>query len=152
MRSSAENLAPAQPSPPSAHWAWPLIGLPYRDQASGPDAFDCWGLVEYCLREHAGLVVPGVRLDVPAAFRQVMKDGRYCAGTTEATEVDRPREFDVVFMTCASQPHHVGLWIAPDRIGGVLHAVEGARAAFQRRASLAMHGWTIVKFMRVRAV
>lgn len=133
------------------HWAAPLIGKPYRELARGPDAFDCWGVNQYAWKELAGLDVPDVRLDAPRAFRSVMETGRCSAGSIEAFEVKRPRELDAVYLTCRTHPHHVGLWIEPDPIGGVLHAIEGAGVVFQRRADLTAHGYSIVKFMRLRA-
>lgn len=133
------------------HWAWPLIGKPYRLGARGPDAFDCWAVAQFCWRMQLGLDVPDVgacALELTARIRAF----RTCGfGGVEAFEVPVPRELDAVYMTSRSAPHHIGLWIAPDPQGGVLHALEGAGVVFQRRADLNAHGLTILTFMRLKA-
>lgn len=148
MRSTAAlAAADAQAQPASQHWAWPLIGRPYRGQGRDPEGFDCWGLLQYCWRLRLGIEVPDVRLDAKENFRQAMH-GRYSDSAREALAVARPIELDAVFMTSLKDPHHVGLWIEPDPIGGILHADEKVGVVFQRRASLPAHGVTIVQFMR----
>lgn len=136
----------------NSHFAAGLIGRPYRDQAGGPDAFDCWGLASYVWRSQLGMDVPDVRIGAATAFRNVMEKGRVVAGGVEAIEVGRPQEFDAVYMTSRELPHHVGVWITPDTLGGVLHAMSDAGVVYQRRASLHTHGLSIVKFMRLKAV
>lgn len=132
------------------HWAVSLIGKPYAALGKGPERFDCFGLLQFCWRERLGWDVPNVLEDAGAAFRAVMRDGGYGAGGFAAFEVDVPAEFDAVYMTGALLPHHVGLWIAPDAHGGVLHASEGAGVAFRRRGALALDGLRIVKILRMR--
>jgi len=132
------------------HWAAGLVGKPYRSGARGPDAFDCWGIVQFGWQQRLGLNVPDVRLRSAAMFRSVMRGGHVAVDDVEAVEVDAPAELDAVYMTSRQHPHHVGLWIAPDALGGVLHAIEGAGVVFQRRADLIAHGIAIVKFMRLK--
>lgn len=54
-----------------------LIGLPYRDDSRGPDAFDCYGLVRY-LHEQVGIEIPDYRSPsdrrmVSAIFRSELR-------------------------------------------------------------------------------
>ena len=49
-----------------AHWAAPLVGVPYAAGAAGPQAFDCWGLVRWVLERRHGVVLPHLD-DVRAA-------------------------------------------------------------------------------------
>lgn len=134
------------------HWAAPLIGKPYRLGARGPDAFDCWGLLQFCWRMRLGLDVP----DIGAAATPLSARARAfrtCGfGEVEAFVVAAPREFDAVYMTQRRVAHHIGLWLEPGDPGGVLHAMEGAGVVFQRRADLAAHGTAIVTFMRLKAL
>lgn len=134
-----------------SHFAAGLIGRPYRAQACGPDAFDCWGLASFVWRTQIGLVVPDVRLDAANAFRDVMNNRAVTAAGVAAVPVSRPREFDAVYMTSRDLPHHVGVWVTPDPLGGVLHAIQDAGVVYQRPASLAAHGLSIVKFLRLKA-
>jgi cell wall-associated NlpC family hydrolase len=140
--------------PDALHWSAALIGRPYAEHARGPQAFNCWGLLQWCWRERLGLAVPDVREDAGAAFRSIMRDGRYAIDDIEAVEVPLrdARECDAIFMTSRQQPHHCGLWIAPGPRGGVLHAIEGAGVVFQRRPDLAAHGFSIVRALRLKRV
>lgn len=132
------------------HWAAALIGRPYRERGHGPDAFDCWGLLQFAWRMRLGIDVPDVRLRSAQLFRDVIRAGNCHANGLEAIEIAAPQELDAVYMTSRRLPHHVGLWVAPGAVdGGVLHAIEDAGVVFQRRADLAVHGFTIVKFMRL---
>lgn len=49
--------------------AAPLIGRPYRVGASGPDAFDCWGLARALLTASGVAGLPQRLEDVPDAAR-----------------------------------------------------------------------------------
>src|SRR3989304_5127951 len=100
------------------HWAAGLVGKPYRSGARGPDAFDCWGIVQFGWQQRLGFDVPDVRSRTAAMFRSVMRGGHVAVDDVEAVEVDAPAELDAVYMTSRQHPHHVGLWIAPDALGG----------------------------------
>lgn len=134
-----------------AHWAAALIGAPYQVGARGPHAFDCWGLLPFTWKMRLGIDVPDVRADRAKVFRETLRRGRYVADGCEAYEVSKPRELDAVYLTSQQQPHHVGLWVQPDALGGVLHAIEGAGVVFQRQTDLLLHGFSVVKFMRLQA-
>lgn len=99
------------------HWANNLIGKPWVSGAQGPDAFDCWGLVRFCLRNHFGIEVPELVADVPAAARAAgwrSVDGRV------------PLNGDVVLMWDGVGQRHVGLvLVGALGVPSVLHAVEG---------------------------
>lgn len=130
------------------HWAEDYIGKPWANGACGPDAFDCHGLVRAVYRERAGVALPVVDADAlkPIQVLRAMRDYDYSAWA----QIDAPaQEMDVVEMSLARRPHHVGVWIEIDG-GGVLTAVEGAGVIFQTRRSLQLHGWNIVACYRHR--
>ena len=60
------------------------------------------------------------------------------------------RELDVVEMSLASRPHHVGVYLEVDG-GRVLTSVEGAGVVAQSLGSLKLHGWNIVACYRRRS-
>ncbi len=70
--------------------------------------------------------------------------------SASAVPVDCPRELDAVYLSAHRLPHHIGVWIEPDRRKGVLHAIAGAGVVFQRVPDLAAHGLQIVAFLRLR--
>ena len=128
----------------TAHWAEKYIGRPWANGASGPESFDCYGLVRAVYAAERGIDLPVICVDAhaPMAVRHAM------ASQSEYShwiEIDgAPQDFDVVLMSAARHPHHVGVWVA----GGMLHAVEGAGVVHQSRASLAGHGWHMVVIYR----
>ena len=129
------------------HWALDLIGRPWLRGAAGPDAFDCWGLVRHCYATRWGVALPPIE---PATYsahgttRAVIAEQR--AGRFAPAE-GAPREGDVVLMSQARRPHHVGLWLEVDG-GGVLHSVEGAGVGWQRLPDLKAAGWHRIEFWR----
>lgn len=130
------------------HWAERYIGKDWRSGAEGPDAYDCHGVVRAVYRERVGLCLPVVPVDAlsPLAVRHAMRDYDYSDWET----IPAPsRELDVVEMSLASRPHHVGVFIDVDG-GGVLTSVEGAGVVFQTLTSLKRHGWNIVVCYRRR--
>lgn len=129
-----------------SHWAENYIGKAWVNGAAGPDAYDCHGLVRAVYRDQACIVLPVVDVDAlaPCAVRRAMRDYDYSAWFT----VPAPCvELDVVEMSLARRPHHVGIYLAVDG-GGVLTSVEGAGVIFQTLSSLSLHGWNIVACYR----
>lgn len=127
------------------HWASLYIGRPWVSGGAGPEAYDCYGLVRAVYRDRLGIDVPLVDYDALSlmscahAFRHV-DYGRY-------DRVESPRELDVVQMSQAVRPHHVGLWLEIDG-GGVLASVEPFGVVFQNRAALRLAGWNITDLYR----
>lgn len=121
------------------HWASAYIGKPWAQGASGPDAYDCYGLVRAVYADVAGIDLPIVDADGlrTLAAARAMRDYADYGQWFEPADV---RELDVVQMGHARHPHHVGLWLDADG-GGVLHSVAGAGVVFQRTPQLALHGW-----------
>ncbi len=131
------------------HFAGRLIGLPYAQGARGPDRFDCWGLFRFVARQELGIDLPDVFCDGTLAAR-VRAFASLGGGAVSAVPVDCPRELDAVYLSAHRLPHHIGVWIEPDRRKGVLHAIAGAGVVFQRVPDLAAHGLQIVAFLRLR--
>lgn len=98
-----------------------FVGLPYREGARGPDAFDCYGLVAAVLRAARGVELPdwyattpgpqGASRAIAAALAGEVAGGR-------SVPVADPQDFDIAIVGSTHRPHHVGVVVA----GGVLHA------------------------------
>ena len=132
------------------HWAEKYyIGRDWANGACGPDAFDCYGVVRAVYRYRAGVNLPVIDVDAfrPIAVRKAMHDFDYSGWEL----IDAPeRELDIVEMSLASRPHHVGVYLETDG-GGVLTSTEGAGVIFQTLGSLKRNGWNIVACYRRKA-
>lgn len=109
-------------TPTAPHWAAELIGKPWRSRASGPHAFDCWGLVRHVLRLRHGLEVPDVlgglsdaAIDVASAIKRHAQAGGW-------HRMPEPMaDGDVVLMQ-GPRGRHVGIAVRADGRLHVLHA------------------------------
>ncbi len=98
-----------------------FIGLPYREGARGPDAYDCYGIVAAFLKAVRGVELPDWYQDAPGpqgASRAISAAlAGECAGG-RSVRVENPQDCDIAIVGSASRPHHVGVAVH----GGVLHA------------------------------
>lgn len=127
-------------------WAAKYIGLPWRSGASGPDAYDCWGLVRAVYRERLGIDLPAVDVD---AHRAIACAHEFARNEERARwlRVDAPEPLDAALLGLGDRPIHVGVWTGE----GVLHAIEGSGVVHQMLGSLAVHGWRVLGWYRRRA-
>jgi cell wall-associated NlpC family hydrolase len=100
------------------------LGAPYRHGGSGPDAFDCSGLVSYAYRQ-LGITVPRTAA------------AQHAAATPVAREALRPGDL-VFFRLDGREVSHVGIYAgdgrfvhAPQR-GGHVREERLDREVFQR--------------------
>jgi len=106
-----------------------FIGLPYREGARGPDAFDCYGLIIEVFRQLRGINLPDFYQDGPGvqqASRAIAAAVRGEAAGGRCEKVEEPQNFDFAIAGSATRPHHVGL-VAN---GGVLHASKAFGSAW----------------------
>lgn len=119
------------------------LGKAWVNGAQGPDAYDCWNLVRAIYKNEKNIDIPFFNVDAlkPLAVRHAFQE------TNEYKNwrlVDDFADFDVVLLSQASRPHHVGIWFQ----GRLLHSVEGAGVVWQNTQSLKMHGWNITATYR----
>lgn len=98
-----------------------FVGLPYREAARGPDAYDCYGLVMAVFRVLRGVELPdwyqmapgqhGASRAISAGLASEVAGGR-------SVRVAAPSDLDIAIVGSAFRAHHVGVVIE----GGVLHA------------------------------
>lgn len=127
------------------HWAERYIGLPWANHAQGPDAFDCWGFVRHVYAVERGIDLPLLDIDAdqPLAVRHAIRDEK-AASRWIPTHRDNLVDFDVVLLSQARHPDHIGVSVE----GAVLHCVRGAGVVFQSFPSLAIGGWNVVACYR----
>lgn len=130
------------------HWAAQYLGKPWVSGASGPDAYDCYGLILAVYREQYGVDLPLLNVDATRSLSiaKAMRDYEY----GDWQPVDAQCEGDVIQMGHARHPHHVGLWLDSDG-GRILHSLEGSGVVAQTPASLRLHGWNILTIYRRRS-
>ena len=103
------------------HWSAAYVGIPWRAETEGPDAYDCKGIARHVLPLHLGIPAPRVigagRPEDWAAVRDsVEHDGwkRQPADTAPAVG-------DLVVLK-GRRGHHVAVVIEGGRRARVLHA------------------------------
>lgn len=125
-----------------------LIGKPWVSGASGPDAFDCWGLLRHVLRERRGLT-----LCPYGGVKEIGLASMLKTATREAQArwypLASPEHLCGVGMSRGRRIEHVGLWL-DEAGGGVLHCHEGAGVVFQSTASIRLTGFQNFMFYQFR--
>jgi len=123
------------------------IGLPWRKDAVGPDAFNCGTFMRHIQLEHFGRVVPVSFVNED----QLLQVARVIRGAIEKAlgngwvEVSGPCHGDVVFMAHVNHPTHVGVWLDVDG-GGVIHCARGMGVVFSNFTNLRLAGWGNLTF------
>jgi cell wall-associated NlpC family hydrolase len=125
-----------------------LIGKPWVSGASGPEAFDCWGLLRHVLRERRG-----IELCPYGGVKETGLAGMIRNAEAEAQErwelIATPVHLCCVAMARGRRIEHVGLWL-DEGAGGVLHSHEGAGVVFQSPASIRNTGFQNFTFYQFR--
>lgn len=129
----------------SNHWAFDLIGRPYEDDASGPDAFNCWGLVQWVFEHVQGVLLPTVAVgqhDNAAAIKCVVEacDWRPVAGVIA-------KEFDIATMT-GLEGKHVGVVVSANGGTFLLHCIERVGVCLQPLSDLGRAGFSDITLWR----
>jgi len=132
------------------HWAAELIGKPWKLGASGPDSFDCWGLVRYVQRQYFGRDIP--RLGINSLDRRAVID--MFRSTDNFRQWDRITvgdglvESDCVVMSPSRDPIHVGVVVYVDNMFGVIHSIDPVGVLYTGMGDLSMSGWVTQRLYR----
>jgi cell wall-associated NlpC family hydrolase len=125
-------------------WPYKYVGLKWVAYATGPDEFDCWGLVHHCLNEYFGVVVnrfEDVRTDDKASINMAAWT---TIGHGDWVKCEVPQDGDVVLMSRKSVFHHVGIHVD----GKVLHSRDGSDACIERERDLRLIGFKRIEYFR----
>ena len=132
------------------HWAAPLIGLPYRRGAAGPEAFDCWGLVRHVFAARWGIAMPHVQVgqlaDDSTENVAAIKRAAQVSGWAPVADLSAC-DGDIVLME-AAEGRHVGVMIEGDYDLRLLHAIERAGVCTQTIEEAAAWGYQRFAFWR----
>ena len=106
-----------------------FVGLPYREGARGPDAYDCYGLVMAVFRAACGVSLPDWYQDGPGTRAASRAISAALAGEVSggrAVKVAEPANLDLAIVSNTNRPDHIGVvWD-----GGVLHASKAFGSAW----------------------
>lgn len=106
------------------------IGLPYREGARGPDAYDCYGIVAAVFRAAHGVSLPDFYQDASgpgSASRAISAAVRGQIDGGGVIPVEEPQDWDIAIVGSGRNLHHVGLYVH----GGILHATRQMGSAWQ---------------------
>lgn len=116
-------------------WVEEYIGVPFEERGRDPESgWDCWGLFQYCQREHLGLELPGY-LD---EYDTIEDEERVSAAVMEGIqaeweEVTSPKLGDGVVLNIMAAPMHVGLVVSRRHF---MHVFRGIETVIERLGSL----------------
>lgn len=94
--------------------AQPLLGLPWKRGADGPDEYDCWGLVKFCLQK----IGISFKLEVDYSFPNGI-DSEFERSLGYWKSISVPEDNCIVYGYKGKVPVHIGFVID----GWVLHSV-----------------------------
>ena len=133
-----------------SHWAGQYIGLPYQEDAFGPDAFNCWTFLFHVQQIHFGRSLPFApdEIDVTNILAIMRRFSQADLASLGWHPVTVPEDGDVVFMGHGKKPHHVGIFADINR-GGIVHCVEGQGVVFARPSDPATRmSWRLIEYYR----
>lgn len=105
-------------------WLNDVVGKSWKAYATGPENFDCWGVVFYGFKQKFGINL-NRHLEVqsmnPIAFHKVVSKE---IKTGNWVQINQPEDGCLVLMSASRLWHHVGLWLNVNG-GRLLHSREG---------------------------
>lgn len=122
-----------------------LINKPYRVGASGPDYYDCWGLVKKIQLELFNRELPEISQS-PDKLKNLMlfvkeHEARNQWKVAEKNFVHG----QLVEMSKTQNPFHIGVYLDFDG-GGVLHALDKIGVCFDKTQYMKLMGWRKMVF------
>ena len=116
-----------------------VLNKPWAPRAPGPAAFDCYTLLQHADRVLFGRTLPdypaGITASSPKAVRRHLLASPFYRALKRVSE---PAHGDYVALCIGPRrlPAHVGIWLAVNRMGGVLHCEHGRGVTFDEPAIL----------------
>lgn len=132
-----------------AHWTELVECKLWEPLATGPDTFDCWGLVFYVYQTHLGITLKKRMGCNPTNVRQAAAAYAREARSGEWLRLEKPEELCVVSISrTPNQCTHVGLYTELDG-GLIVHCAESAGGVqMNTKSELIQHGYPCLKFHR----
>jgi len=126
-------------------WVNEYRGLPWQAYTTGPDSYDCLGLVVRVLREHYSYTVPRhlevVTNDSRAIHRAIMAE----IATGNWNKLESPADGAIVLLSVSQKFHHIGVWLDIDG-GLMLHSFKGSGVCLSSYSQLVDSGFNRIEF------
>lgn len=124
------------------HWSVQYLALPWQAYATGPDAFDCWGLVQHCLKTHFNIDVDRY-IEVTTDDHKAINQAAFAEIESQRWQrVEVPSEGCVVLLSLNKCIHHMGIFTN----GAVLHARDGADVCHETIDTLKQLGFKRIEY------
>lgn len=133
-----------------------VLGKPWRANAKGPDAFDCWHLAVYIERVLFDRTAPEVNVpDNPTwswmvralSLHPERENWTYVPPDTMG--LIRAKDGALVLMARSDRPAHVGVWLAPER--RIIHTDPIFGVVCDSLVDLRTKSWNKLRFYEPRA-
>lgn len=127
-----------------------LVGARYRERARGPEEFDCWGLFAYARPRLCGdHPLPLIDVD-PARLPRVARAFADPAlavgwGIVPTGEPFAAPDGAAMILARGDVPHHIGLWLAPERL--CLHCCAAQHTVAETISHLRASHWRITRVL-----
>lgn len=131
------------------HWVEQYLHKPWRGGATGPDAFDCWGLCVHVETWQYRRQCPVHDIINPRDTALVAQAIHRAMCSLKWVQTLKPVDGCIVAMSQATQIHHVGVYIADDG-GMVLHCQERSGVQCQPLRQLPTFKWNRIEFYQHR--
>jgi len=119
-------------------WINDYIGRRWESGASGPDTFNCWGLVRHVYLTLLGIELSEIIIDdTNRLAREYAFNNHHEYRNWQRVYSGKP--LDVVVLSSILEPGHCGLYIS----GGVLHCLRRSGVVFQTLPGMRIKGWEI---------
>ena len=119
------------------HWSAAYAGLPWVQDAEGPEAFNCWGLVRHVQAKHFGRDMGHIKIGADVSQWRSVRDVVQRSGWHRVT--DTPREGDILLMLDSKAGPHVGVAINAPTLR-LLHSLQGRGVQIDRLDRLGVLG------------
>lgn len=129
------------------HWAADYIGKPYVSGASGPHAFDCWGLLRHVYLNRYGIELPLLPGIADASALAISREIDL-ATHHEWEETQSPEDGYAVGMSQRIKFHHVGLVIRANGRQMILHALDHFSVIAEPVQRLRLRGFKRIGYFR----
>jgi hypothetical protein len=132
-----------------------LIGRPYKKNAKGPEAYDCWHVAVHVEDVMFGRIAPNIEVPENLSWPWLIQQFKTHPELDNWVEVLQPpnglitaADGAMVLMARNKQPAHCGVYFQRER--SVLHADERDGVVFQDIPTLKMNSWAKLRFYEPR--
>ncbi len=128
-----------------------LIGKPWRANAEGPDAFDCWHLAKYVMEKLYRIEIPHIEVPSNPDWKWMIEQFTNHDYKKQWNEIEQPKngllkasDGALCLMARFSQPAHIGVLCLPEK--RVIHCDQRDGVIFQDLLTLRTSGWARLRF------